>query len=218
MARPDHTSTEQSVLDVLVTPHNLAELLDEVPALDLDVLNTIAGLLARGAVRRFAGGTLRVDLADPERLSVLAALAQRVARPGFDENPRIGLSGSQRSLAAVLSALGRIGDAAVAPEVPAAPVPHPLATLRLTDGVSLELVGIPAVDAFAPVWALVLPSCIAVSQIDGERLDALDSACRLVSVPLYDGVPVLGESGEADPERLAALIRVTLERVSGAEL
>jgi hypothetical protein len=217
-ARPDHSDTEQRVLDVLVTPHNLTELLDEAPALDLHVLNALAGLLARGAVRRFAGGTLRVDLADPERLSVLAALAQRVARPGFDAYPRIGLAGSQRSLAAVLSALGRIGDAAVAAEVPAAPVPHPLATLRLTDGVSLELVGIPVVDAFAPVWALVLPSCIAVSQIDGERLEALDAACRLVSVPLYDGVPVLGESGEADPERLAALIRVTLERVSGAEL
>jgi hypothetical protein len=218
IARPDHTDTEQRVLDVLVTPHSLTELLDEAPALDLDVLNTLAGLLARGAVRRFAGGTLRVDLADPERLSVLAALAQRVARPGFDANPRIGLSGSQRSLAAVLSALGRIGDAAVAPEVPAAPVPHTLATLRLTDGVALELVGIPVVDAFAPVWALVLPSCLAVSQIDSERLEALDAACRLVSVPLYDGVPVLGENGEADPERLAALIRVTLERVSGAEL
>jgi hypothetical protein len=106
----------------------------------------------------------------------------------------------------------------VAAEVPAAPVPHTLATLRLTDGIALELVGIPVVDAFAPVWGLVLPSCLAVSQIDGVRLEALDAACRLVSVPLYDGVAVLGESGEADPERLAALIRVTLERVSGADV
>jgi hypothetical protein len=216
-ARPDHTDVEQRVLDVLVTPHSLTELLDEVPSLDLDVLQALAGLLARGAVRRFAGGTLRIELADPERLSVLAALAQRVARPGFEGNPRVGFAGSQRSLAAVVSALARIGDGAVTQEVPAAPVPHTLATLRLTDGVALEVVGIPVVDAFAPVWALVLPSLIAVAQIDTERLEALDGACRLVSVPLYDGVPVLGPNGEADPEKVAALVRVTLERVSGAD-
>jgi len=217
VARPDHSDVEQRVLDVLVTPHRLVELLDEVPALDLDVLQALAGLLARGAVRRFGGGTLRVELADPERLSVLAALAQRVARPGFEGHPRLGFAGSQRSLAAATSALGRIGDAVVTPEVPAAPVPHPLATLRLTDGISLEIVGVPVVDAFAPVWALVLPSLIAVAQIDGERLEALDAACRLVSVPLHDGLSVLGHSGEADPERLAHLVRMTLERVSGAD-
>jgi len=217
IARPDHSDVEQRVLDVLVTPHRLVELLDEVPALDLDVLQALAGLLARGAVRRFAGGTLRIELADPERVSVLAALAQRVARPGFEGHPRLGFAGSQRSLAAVTAALGRIGDVAVTPEVPAAPVPHPLATLRLTDGVSLEIVGIPVVDAFAPVWALVLPSLIAVAHIDGERLEALEAACRLVSVPLHDGLPVLGHAGEADPERLAQLVRVTLERVTGAD-
>lgn len=217
IARPDHSDVEQRVLDVLVTPHRLVELLDEVPALDLHVLHALGGLLARGAVRRFAGGTLRIELADPERVSVLAALAQRVARPGFDGHPRLGFAGSQRSLAAVTAALGRIGDVAVTSEVPAAPVPHPLATLRLTDGISLEIVGIPVVDAFAPVWALVLPSLIAVAQIDGERLEALDAACRLVSVPLHDGLPILGHNGEADPERLAQLVRVTLERVSGAD-
>jgi hypothetical protein len=217
VARPDHSDGEQRVLEVLVTPHSLAELLDEVPALDLEVLQALGGLLGRGAVRRFAGGTLRVELADPERLSVLAALAQRVARPGFDGHPRLGLSGSQRSLLAVGASLGRVGDAAVASDIPAAPVPHTLATLRLTDGVALEIVGIPVVDAFAPVWALVLPSLIAVVQIDGERLEALEAACRLVSVPLHDGLAVLGENGEADPQRLAALVRATLERVSGAD-
>jgi hypothetical protein len=217
LARPDQRDVEQRVLEVLVTPHTLAELLDEVPALDIDVLNALAGMLTVGAVRRFAGGNLRVELADPERLTVLAALAQRTAPSGFEGMPRIGLAGSQRVLATVLSSLGRVSDASVVTDVPAAPTPHPLATLRLTESVSLELVGVPLVDAFAPLWGLVLPGLLAVARLDNEPFEALEAGCRLASVPLVDGEPFLGEGGEADPERVAALVRATLERAAGGE-
>jgi hypothetical protein len=217
LPRPELRDLEQRVLEALVRPHRLAELLDEVPAPDLDVLKALAGLLAGGAVRRFSGGSMRVELAEPERLTVLAALAQRVARQGFDGMPRIALAGSQQHLAAVWSALSRVSDAAVASDVPVAPAPHPLATLRMTDSVSLELVGIPLVDAFAPLWGLVLPSCVAVARLDQEPFDVLEAGCRLASVALVDGAGVLGEGGEADPARLALLIRTTLERVAGNE-
>jgi hypothetical protein len=217
LARPDQRDIEQRVLEVLVTPHTLPELLDEVPALDLDVLNALAGLLTTGLVRRFSGGNLRVELADPERLTVLAALAQRVAPSGFEGMPRIGLAGSQRSLAAVLSSLGRLSDASVTTDVPAAPTPHALATVRLTESVSLELVGVPLVDAFAPLWGLVLPGLLAVARLDDEPFEMLEEGCRLASITLIDGEPFLGQGGEADPERVAALIRATLERAAGGE-
>ena len=217
LARPEYGDLEQRVLEALVTPHTVYELLEEVPALDLDVLRALEGLLAAGAVRRFAGGNLRVELADPERLSVLSALARRAARSGFDGSTRLGLAGSQRQLATALTALARITDAVVASDVPAAPVPHQLATLRLTDGVTLELVGVPVVDAFSPLWALVLPSCGAVARLGSEPSEALESACQVLSVPLVDGAPVVGDEGEADPERVAALIRLTLERAAGGE-
>jgi hypothetical protein len=215
LARPEHGDVGGRVLEALITPHTLSELLDEVPALDLDVLRALDGLLAGGAVRRFSGGNLRAELADPERLSVLSALARRVARSGFEGSPRLGLAGSQRELATVLSALGRITDTVVTGEVPAAPVPHQLATLRLIDGVTLELVGLPLVDAFSPLWALVLPSCAAVARLGSEPFAALESACQLLSVPLVDADPVLEAGGEADPERVAALVRLTLERAAG---
>jgi hypothetical protein len=215
LARAEHGDVGGRVLEALITPHTLGELLDEVPALDLDVLQALDGLLAAGAVRRFSGGNLRAELADPERLSVLSALARRVARSGFEGSPRLGLAGSQRELATVLSALGRITDTVVTGEVPAAPVPHQLATLRLTDGVTLELVGIPLVDAFSPLWALVLPSCAAVARLGAEPFATLESACQLLSVPLVDGEPVLEAGGEADAERVAALVRLTLERAAG---
>jgi hypothetical protein len=217
LARPELRDIEQRVLEVLITPHSLHELLDEVPALDLDVLQALSGLLAGGAVRRFIGGNQRVELADPERLTVLAALAQRMAPGGFEGMPRVALAGSQRQLAAVLSALSRVSDATVTSDVPAAPTPHLLATLRLTESVSLELVGLPLVDAFAPLWALVVPSCVAVARLDNEPFAALELGCRVASVPLVDGGVQLGQGGEADPERIAALIRSTLERAAGSE-
>jgi len=217
LARPEQRDVEQRVLEVLVRPHTLTELLDAVPAPDLDVLGALSGLLRGGAVRRFAGGHRRVELAEPERLTVLAALAQRVARTGFEGMPRIGLAGSQQQLGAILSSLSRVSDTAVAGDVPVAPAPHLLATMRVTESVSLELVGIPLVDAFAPLWGLVLPSCVAVARLDSEPFEALEAGCRLASVALVDGVSVLGHGGEADPERVAALVRATLERAAGNE-
>jgi hypothetical protein len=217
LAQPDQRDVEQRVLEVLVTPHSLAELLDEVPALDIEILSALSGMLAAGAVRRFTGGNLRVELADPERLTVLAALAQRVAPSGFEGMPRMGLAGSQHRLATVLSSLAGVSDATVASEVPAAPTPYPLGSLRLTDSVSLELVGLPLVDAFAPLWGLVLPSLLAVARLDDEPFETLDAGCRLASLPLVDGASLLGPGGEADPEKIAALVRVTLERAAGGE-
>lgn len=217
LASPEQRDVEQRVLEVLVTPHTLAELLDEVPALDLDVLQALSGLLQAGLVRRFAGGNLRVELADPERLTVLAALAQRVAPQGFEGMPRVAFAGSQRQLAALMSALGRVSDASIATDVPAAPAPHVLGSLRLTESVSLELIGLPLVDAFAPLWALVLPGCVAVARLDGAPYEALEAGCRLASIPVIDGAALLGQGGEGDPERVAALVRATLERAAGGE-
>jgi CheY-like chemotaxis protein len=215
LPRPDFGDIEQRVLEALLTPRVLNELLDEVPLLDLYVLNGLSSLLERGAVRRFAGGMLRVELGDPERLGLFAVLAKRVARPGFEGPPRIGFAASQQRLMATLPALARISDTSVTTEVPAAPVPYRLATLRLPDGVTLEITGLPLVEAFLPLWTFVLPSCAAIARLDGETSEALEAGCRLASVPLIDGDAVPGGESDAEPERLAALIRLALERAAG---
>ncbi|HVR20413.1 MAG TPA: DUF4388 domain-containing protein [Polyangiaceae bacterium] len=215
LPRPDFGDIEQRVLEALLTPRVLNELLDEVPLLDLYVLNGLSSLLERGAVRRFAGGMLRVELGDPERLGLFAVLAKRVARPGFDGPPRIGFAASQQRLMAALPALARISDTSVTTEVPAAPVPFRLATVRLPDGVTLEITGLPLVEAFTPLWTFVLPSCAAIARLDGEVSEALEAGCRLASVPLIDGDAALGGESDAEPERLAALIRLALERAAG---
>jgi hypothetical protein len=117
---------------------------------------------------------------------------------------------------AALPALARIADISVATEVPAEPVPYRLATLRLPDGVTLEITGLPLIEAFTPLWTFVLPSCAAIARLDATPSEALDAGCRLASVPMLDGQAVLGDDSDFDPERLASLIRSALERAAGA--
>jgi hypothetical protein len=215
LPRPDFGDVEQRVLEALLTPRVLSDLLDEVPVLDLYVLTALGTLLERGAVRRFAGGMPRVELADSERLGLFAVLAKRVARPGFDGPPRIGMAASQQRLVSMLPVLARISDTQVTTEVPPAPVPYRLATLRLPDGVVLEITGLPLVEAFTPLWTFVLPSCAAVARLEPGSNDALEAGCRLASVPLLEADAAL--TGDAEPERLAALIRHMLERAAGGD-
>lgn len=212
---PGAPEVEQRVLDVLSTPHTLNELLDEIPALDLDILSSLKGMLDRRSVQRFETSSLRVELADEEGLSVLSALARRLPRSGFEGPARLGIAASARRLAAIMSVLGRIVDVTVAADVPVAPVPHPLATLKLSDNVEVELVGIPLVEAYAPFWALVLPSCAAILRIEPEQSEVLEAGCRLASIPIVEGEEILGSGGDADPRVFAGLLKLALERAAG---
>jgi len=213
---PDDPETVQLLLEMLVTPRTMAELLDEVPALDLVVLTALAELIDAGIVRRIAGGTRRVELADPDRLGVLAALAKRVARPGFRGATRIAVAAAPRRLLGIMAALGRISDAVMPTEaVPTAPIPHVLATLRLGDGVDLDVLGLPLVEAYAPLWAIVLPSCVSLSVSSEKRSATLENACALASVPLVDALSILGDDDDADAERVATLIQRMLESAAG---
>jgi hypothetical protein len=212
---PGAPEVEQRVLDVLSTPHTLNELLDEIPALDLDILSSLNGLLRSRSVQRFETSSLRVELAEEEGLSVLSALARRLPRSGFEGPARLGVAASARRLAAMMSVLGRIVDVSVATDVPVAPVPHTLATLKLSDNVEVELVGIPLVEAYAPFWALVLPSCAAILRVEPEHSEALEAGCRLASIPIVEGEEILGNGGDADPRLFAGLLKVALERAAG---
>ncbi len=212
---PGAPEVEQRVLDVLSTPHTLNELLDEIPALDLDILSSLKGLLNRRSVQRFETSSLRVGLAEEEGLSVLSALARRLPRSGFEGPARLGIAASARRLAAMMSVLGRIVDVSVATDIPVAPVPHTLAMLKLSDNVEVEVVGIPLVEAYAPFWALVLPSCAAILRVEPEQSEALEAGCRLASIPIVEGEEILGNGGDTDPRLFAGLLKVALERAAG---
>jgi len=215
---PESSTPEaaQRVLEVLLAPRTLSELLDEVPIADLDVLEALSELLDLGQIRRIPAGAARVELADAERLTVLAALAKRATRAGFRAPVRVALAASQQRLATLTHAVSRIADAIAPTEtVPSAPIPHALATLRLADGGELGVVGLPLVEAYSPLWSMVLPSCAAVARLDTAVPDVLESACSNAGVVVIDAMGLLPEGREGDPEQVASLLTTLLERAAG---
>jgi hypothetical protein len=101
----------------------------------------------------------------------------------------------------------------VPPEsVPAAPIPHLLATLRLPDGVDLDVMGFPLVEAYAPLSALALPGCIAVARLGAG--DTLTHDLELLGIPTLERAD-LGFSEDPSSESVAALICDLVERAVG---
>jgi hypothetical protein len=212
---PEMSETSARVLEVLTTPRTLAELLDEVTLHDLAVLEALKVLLEQGWVRRIASSAVRVELADPERMAVLAALAKRAVRSGYRGAARVVVAATTQRLVTFMHAIARIADAVVPTEtVPAAPVPYALATLRLGEA-DLEVMGLPLVEAYAPLWGLVLPGSAALARIELQASEALDTACSVAAVPLLEAGALLQEGDEADPELVATLLRMLLEKALG---
>lgn len=210
----DAPDVPRRIVELLSAPRTVGELLDDLPTPDLEVLEQLAALLESGHVRRVPQGALRVELGDPDELSVLAAQVKRKTRAGFSAAPRLCILATPQRLALILHAVRRVGDAvAPAESVPAAPVPHVLATLRLGEGVDLDVVGIPNLDAFAPLWSLSLPGAVAAVHVDGERHLA-ESLCELAAVPLVSAGALIGELDDADPAQVAALLRAALDAAS----
>lgn len=212
---PEMSETSVRVLEALTTPRTLSELLDEVTLHDLAVLEALKLLLADGLVRRIAASAARVELADPERLAVLAALAKRAARSGYRGAARVVVAATAQRLITLMHAIGRIADAVVPTEaLPTAPVPYALATLRLGEA-DLEIVGLPLVEAYAPLWGLVLPGAAALARIELQASEALETACSVAAVPLLEAGALLQAGDEADPEQVATLLRMLLEKALG---
>jgi hypothetical protein len=204
------------VLEALMSPHTLPELLDELTLLDLNVLEAVKILLDQGLVRRIAASAVRVELADVERMAVLSALVKRAARSGYRGAARVVVAATVQRLVTLAHSISRIADAVVPTEaVPAAPVPYALATLRLGEA-ELEVVGLPLVDAYAPLWGLVLPGAAALARIEVAASDALDTACSVAAVPMLEASAMLRDGDEADPEQVASLMRMLLEKAVGS--
>lgn len=211
----DTSEAAARVLETLTTPRTLPELLDEVTLPDLAVLEVLATLLEQGLVRRIASSAVRVELADPERMAVLAALAKRAARSGYRGAARVVVAATLQRLVTLMHAIARIADTVVPTEqVPAAPVPYALATLRLGEA-DLEVVGLPLVEAYAPLWGLVLPGAAALARLESSASVALETACSVAAVPMLEAGALLQDGDESDPEQVATLLRLLLEKALG---
>ncbi len=214
-AQPDDDEAEipRSILLNTQSPRSLDEVLDEVPALDLDIIKALEELLQAGRVRTIASGAERVPFADGEQVALLGAMASRLVGVGFEGGARMVLAGSSSQLAAASHALRRLVEVSQRSDgSPAAPVPHVLATLRLNDAVDIELVGLPLLKAFSPLWPMSVAGAAAVVVLQSDPQPELEEACSAGGIPLErnaDAVDV------ADPTQLARLMREALDAASG---
>ena len=212
----DAPDVKRRVAELLTAPRTVDELLDDVPLPDLDILRALEEMIESGAVRRVARGAVHAELAESERLTVLGALIRRLNRPGFLGAPRLVLAASPQRLGTVAHAVRRIANAiAPAESIPAAPVPHLLATLRLAD-TDLDVIGLPAIDAYSPMWSLTLPGAVAAIRLPGVESATFEQACSVSEVPMVDADSLLGDIDEADPAQMAALISGALQAFAAA--
>ena len=159
---------------------------------------------------------MRVDLADEEQMNVLSNVVRQLRRPGFSGDPPIVLFASQSRLGAALHSLSRIADAwRSSDSVPIAPVTHTLATLRLNDGAELDVVGLPDMVEYGPLWGMTLPGSAALVLLGDEPSGSIEGACNIFGIPLVRAEALLGTVEEGDPQQIALLIRAALEAAAG---
>ncbi len=201
---------------LLQMPHNLDELLDEIGAPDLLILEVLMELTAAGKIRRISLADLTTPFAPPEHFPVLRSLVTRLARPGFAPPPHLVIAASARRMTMLAHAVRRIADAVVPAEPsPHAPLPRPLGVIRLGDGVELALIGLPTEESFAPTWALALHGAAAVVRLGDAREDALAAHCEALELLLLDAEAMLGPLDLASPGQITLLVRAALEAAAG---
>ncbi|WP_437811798.1 DUF4388 domain-containing protein [Sorangium sp. So ce1078] len=201
---------------LLQMPHNLDELLDEIGAPDLLILEVLMELAAAGKIRRISLADLTTPFAPPEHFPVLRSLVTRLSRPGFAPPPHIVIAASARRMSMLSHAVRRIADAIVPAEPPPhAPLPRPLGVIRLGDGVELALLGLPTDESFAPTWALALHGAAAVVRLGDAREDALAAHCEALELLLLDAEAMMGPLDLASPGQITLLVRAALEAAAG---
>ena len=181
------------MLSRLRVPALVDDVLDELPHSDAEILESIVLLDARGRVKRLAQGSSRVQLCGPDQLHLLRAAAARAKAPGFLGPARLVFAATPSKLAIFAQTVLSLSDAFASQEpTAAAPLPYVLATVRLGDGVELDIVALPLVPVYAPLWPLVLAGAAILVRLDDAAAQSLKEACVSVAVPILDARAMFG--------------------------
>ncbi|HRI67566.1 MAG TPA: DUF4388 domain-containing protein [Polyangium sp.] len=206
------------MLDYLHMPRSLDELLDEIDAGDLDILDMLMELRKSGLVQTIALSTVTTQLAPPEMFPVLRSLVSRLERPGFAPPPRIIIAMAPQRLPMLAYSMRRITDVAASTESPArAPLPRLIGTMKLGENVDVAIIGLPMDETYAPTWALALPGSAAVVRVGDVARVALQAHCDAVEVRILDAEQLVGFFDPTMPAQVAALLRAALEAAAGVD-
>ena len=99
--------------------------------------------------------------------------------------------------------------------VPSVPIPHVIATVRLGDDVSLDLVALPLVAAYAPLWPMALAGSAIVVRLDDAAETALNEACIAAEITIAEANALVGALDEGNAVHVANLVRAALEGAAG---
>lgn len=210
------SGAELHVAARLRLPSRLEELLDDLPEPDSVILETVLRLDQRGRLRRLGSVSSRVALCGVDQLHLLRASASRARAPGFPGPARLVFAAAPSRLAVFGHTVLTLADA-VPPSSPSPPIPlpHALSSLRLGDGVTLDIVGLPLVPAYSPLWPMAIAGAALVVRLDDGAGDALDAAAAAVDVAVLDARAVFGQVDETSAVQVASLVRTALEAESG---
>jgi hypothetical protein len=207
---------DQHVLARLRVPTMADDILDELPHSDAAILESIVRLDARGRLKRLGHASSRVQLCGPDQLHLLRAAAARARSPGFAGPARLVFAATPSKLAIFGHTVLSLADAFPAQEpAPSVPVPYVLATIRLGDGVELDVVALPLVPVYAPLWPLALAGAAILVRLDEAALVALEEACASVMVAILDARAIFGTLEESSAVQVASLIKTALDAGEG---
>ncbi|MBX3208616.1 MAG: DUF4388 domain-containing protein [Labilithrix sp.] len=207
---------EQHVLARLRVPAMLDELLDELPHSDAVILEAAIRLEGKGRIKQLGHASARVQLCGADQLHLVRASAARARTAGFGGAARLVFAATAARLAVLGHTVLSLADAV--PPVdppPPLPVPHSLSTIRLGDGVELDVVALPLVPAYAPLWPMALAGAAVVVRLDEGAAQPLEEACGSVAVNILDARAVFGVVEESSPVQVASLIRTALDADPG---
>jgi CheY-like chemotaxis protein len=202
----------RNVLSRLRTPATIEELLDDVPSLDSLSLSALVTLDAGGRIKRLAHTSERVPLATSEQLPLVRALVAKGRAPGFEDSTRIVFAGTPGKIAVLMHAVLSLADAVPPPDPPPGlPIPHPMAIVKLGDGVDLELAALPLVPVYAPLWPIALAGAAIVVRMDEAAATPLEDACGAADVQITEAQVLVGNLEESNVAQVANLVRAALD-------
>jgi hypothetical protein len=206
------SEVDQHVLSRLRVPATLDDLLDELPHADAAILDSLVRLDGQGCVRHLGHGSSRVQLCGPDQLHLLRASAARARAPGFPGAARLVFAATPARLAVFGHSVLSLADAFPSQDpTPAVPVPYVLATIRLGDGVELDVVALPLVPVYAPLWPLALAGAAILVRLDEAAAESLEEACASVGVAVLDARAIFGALEESSAVQVASLIKTALD-------
>lgn len=211
-AEGDDRGLASKILDRLRGPSSLGQLVDELLPPDVEILGAVVALEATGHVRRVGGDVgERAPLASHDEVQQLRASAASARGHGYQGLGRIVLAAAPSRMGGLSQALLGIVEA-VSPDKPAPllPLPHTMAELRIGEGVAIDVVALPLVPAYAPLWPLAVAGAHAIIAID-EPHDALAEACASAARSLHAARALVPSFDATRPQHVAALLRAALE-------